>query len=253
MVVAVINEKGGVGKTTTVATLGHALAIRGERILVVDLDPQANLTAWIGSDDPPEATVANALADKTAISYAIGTSKAGAVALAYGSRAVADAADDLRASNPAPALALRRALRGLDYDRVLIDCPPGLGVLSVNALCAADELIIPVNSQAMALSGVAQLEATLDELRDAEVIQHGPVRRLVLTMYDPRRALAREVREYLATSDTSHVYETTIRASARIAECYGHHQTIYDYAPREAVADDYTRLAEEVQLAVSSR
>ena len=113
----------------------------------------------------------------------------------------------------------------------------GLVFYQFNALCAADELIIPVNSQAMALSGVAQLEATLDKLRDAEVIQHGPVRRLVLTMYDPRRALAREVREYVAGREASHVYETTIRASARIAECYGHHRTIYEYAPREGVAE----------------
>lgn len=253
MILAVINEKGGVGKTTTVATLGHALAQRGERVLVVDLDPQANLTAWIGTDDSPRSTVANALADKTAIADAIGASTAGTVALAYGSRAVADAADDLRASSPAPALALRRALRGLDYDRILIDCPPGLGVLSVNALCAADELIIPVNSQAMALSGVVQLEATIEELRDAEVIQRTPVRRLLLTMYDPRRALAREVREYLTGREPRHVYETTVRASARIAECYGHHRTIYDYAPREGVAEDYARLSEEVQLAIAPR
>jgi chromosome partitioning protein len=253
MIVAVINEKGGVGKTTTVATLGHALELRGERILVIDLDPQANLTAWIGTEHPPRGSVANALADRTVIVDAIGGSTAGLVALAYGSRAVADAADDLRASSPAPALALRRALRGLDYDRILIDCPPGLGVLSVNALCAADELIIPVNSQAMALSGVVQLEATLEELRDAEVIQREPVRRLLMTMYDSRRALAREVREYLNGRGPRHVYETTIRASARIAECYGHHRTIYDYAPREGVAADYARLAEEVQLAVAPR
>jgi chromosome partitioning protein len=105
----------------------------------------------------------------------------------------------------------------------------------------------------MALSGVAQLEATLDELRDAEVIQRAPVRHLLMTMYDPRRALAREVREYLTGRDPSHIYGTTIRASARIAECYGHHRTIYDYAPREGVADDYTRLAEEVQLAIAPR
>jgi chromosome partitioning protein len=252
MIVAVINEKGGVGKTTTVATLGHALANRGQRVLIVDLDPQANLTAWIGAAAVPTATVANALSDKTAIADAIGTSTAGGVALAYGSRAVADAADDLRASSPAPALALRRALRGLDYEWILVDCPPGLGVLSVNALCAAEELIIPVNSQAMALSGVAQLEATIAELRDAEVIHQLPVRRLLMTMYDQRRALAREVREYLTGRDRAHVYETTVRASARIAECYGHHQTIYDYAPREGVADDYTRLAEEVQHAVAA-
>ena len=105
MITAVINEKGGVGKTTTTATLGHALSRLGQRVLLVDLDPQSNLTAWIGRrEEVPEATVANALADKAALPYAIGPSSAGEAMLAYGSRAVADAADDLRASNPAPAL-----------------------------------------------------------------------------------------------------------------------------------------------------
>jgi chromosome partitioning protein len=253
MIVAVINEKGGVAKTTTAGTLAHALSLRGERILVIDLDPQANLTAWLGAANHPRATIANALADKTLILDAIGASTAGKVALGYGSRSVADAADDLRASSPAPALALRRALRSLSYDRILIDCPPGLGVLSVNALCAADELVIPVNSQAMALSGVMQLAATIEELCDAEVIQRPPERHLLLTMYDSRRALAREVKDYLTTQDAGCVFGTTIRTSARIAECYGHHQTIFDYAPREGVAEDYARLAEEVKLAVASR
>jgi chromosome partitioning protein len=253
MISAIINEKGGVGKTTTTATLGHALARLGQRVLLVDLDPQSNLTAWIGrTEEVPEATVANALADKAALPYAIGPSTAGDAMLAYGSRAVADAADDLRASSPAPALALRRALRGLDYDRILVDCPPGLGVLSVNALCAADDLIIPVNSQAMALSGVAQLEATIAELQDAEVIHQPPRAHLLLTMYDPRRVLAREVQDYLSNRESGHVYMATIRASARIAECYGQHQTIYDYAGHEGVAEDYTRLAEEV-LDVATR
>lgn len=247
VITAVINEKGGVGKTTTVATLGHALAQRGLRVLLVDLDPQSNLTAWLGMSDAPEATVANALGDKRTVALAIGPSAAGSALLAYGSRSVADAADELRASSPAPALALRRALRGLDYDRILVDCPPGLGVLSVNALCAADELLIPVNSQAMALSGVAQLEATISELTDAEVIVHRPSAHLLLTMFDGRRALAREVREFLI-GRAGHVYASTIRASARMAECFGHHRTIFEYAPREGVADDYVRLAEEVHL-----
>jgi chromosome partitioning protein len=253
MITAVINEKGGVGKTTTVATLGHALAKSGKQVLVIDLDPQANLTAWIGLEAPPEMTVAEALSDKAMMPKAVSGSTAGNVFLAYGARAVADAADDLRASNPAPALALRRALRSLEFDHILIDCPPGLGVLSVNAVCAADELLVPVNSQAMALSGVIQLESTIDELHDAEVLQNRPKCRLLLTMFDSRRALAREVQDYLADHQGMTLCETTIRSSARIAECYGHHRTIFDYAPREAVAEDYTQLAQEVQFVIASR
>jgi chromosome partitioning protein len=243
MIIAVINEKGGVGKTTTVATLGHALAARGLRVLLIDLDPQANLTAWIGADERPERTIANALADKAAMPYCIGAATAGGAHLAYGARAIAAVAEDLRDIST-PALALRRALRGLDYDRILVDCPPGLGVLSVNALCAADELLIPVNSQSMALSGVQQLGLSVQQLVYEEAIAQAPVAHLVLTMYDSRRALARGVREFLDPRE--HVYGTTIRASARIAECYGNRQTIFDYAPKEGVADDYTQLAEEM-------
>lgn len=253
-ITAIANEKGGVGKTTTVATLGHALARAGERVLIVDLDPQANLSDWLGAEEAPAATMAEALLDRAAMAGAIGPTAAEGLMLAYGSRAVAETADELRASSPAPALALRRALRGLEFDRILIDCPPGLGVLSVNALTAADSLIVPVNSQAMAIAGAIQLGTTLQELLEAEVIQQIPERKVLLTMYDPRRALAREVREYLADQEGAPaVLETTIRQATRMAECFGQHLTIYDYAPREAVAEDYTRLAEELRNHVAAR
>ncbi len=246
-ITAIINEKGGVGKTTTVATLAHAFARSGERVLIVDLDPQANLSDWLGTEEAPEATMAEALLDRTAMARAIAPSTAEGVMLAYGSRTVAESADELRASSPAPALALRRALRGLEYDRILVDCPPGLGVLSVNALTAVDSLIVPINSQAMAITGAVQLDTTLQELIEAEVIQQIPSRAILLTMYDPRRALAREVRDYLANREGApKLLETPIRQATRMAECFGQHLTIYDYAPREAVAHDYTRLAEEL-------
>lgn len=247
-ITAILNEKGGVGKTTSSATLSHALARRGRKVLVVDLDPQANLTAWLGTT-APVATLANALADHRLTPDAVGPSSADGVDLLYGSRDVADAADDLRASSHAPAVALRRALKTLNgkYDYMLLDCPPGVGVLSVNALVAADVILVPVDSQAMALSGLTQLQRSLAELADAEIIQTEPTMSAFLTRYDGRLGLAREVREYLAGDKSpAHVLTATVRVSTRLAECYGHGKTIYDYAPTEPVAADYDRLAEEI-------
>jgi len=246
MKIAITNEKGGVGKTTTTATLGHALARRGLSVLVVDLDPQANLTAWIGRSDVPRASIANALADHRTAAEAIAPSTAAGVDLMYGSRATHEAADDLRASSPAPALALRRALRGLSYDVILLDCPPGVGTLSVNALCVADRVIVPIDSQAMALTGLQQVRQTIQELADVDVIQAVPSIATLITRYDRRLALAGEVRDFLRSNADGRLYATTIRLSTRLAECYGHAKTIYDYDPTAAVAEDYDKLAAEV-------
>lgn len=246
MKIAILNEKGGVGKTTTTATLGHALARLGKRVLVVDLDPQANLTAWLGRAPAPRASIANALVDHRAACDAIAPSTAAGVDLMYGSRATHEAADDLRASSPAPALALRRALRDLAYDVILLDCPPGVGTLSVNALCVADRVIVPIDSQAMALTGLQQVRQTIYELADAEVIQAQPTVWTLITRYDRRLALAGEVRDFLRDEVNGAHYAATIRLSTRLAECYGHAKTIFDYDLSAGVVGDYEMLAAEV-------
>jgi len=246
MIYAIVNMKGGVGKTTTAVNLGAALARRGRSVLVVDLDPQANATGWIGTDTPPPATVANALGDRKTAAAAVGPSTAEGVDLAYGSRELAGVAEDLRASSPTPALALRAALKLLKpYDDILIDCPPGLGLLSLNAMIAAESLIVPVDSQTMALAGVAQIRDTLAELSEAEVIAAVPPGRILLTMYDGRLSLDRAVAEHLRETAML-VFKQTIRTNTKLAESYGLRQTIFDYAPTSTGAADHAGLADEI-------
>lgn len=245
MIYAIVNMKGGVGKTTTAVNLAAALARLGRSALVVDLDPQANATGWIGSE-PPEATIANALSDRKTAPGSVAPSTASGVELLYGSRHLAGIAEDLRASSPTPALALRAALKQLrPYDIVLLDCPPGLGLLSINALVAADALVVPVDSQSMALSGVAQIRDTLAELADAEVIPAVPPTTILLTMYDARLSLDRAVADHLRSTEIP-VFTQAIRTNTKLAEAYGLHQTIFDYAPSSSGAVDYAALANEL-------
>jgi chromosome partitioning protein len=236
VVVTIINQKGGVGKTTTAVHLAHGLALLGRRALVVDLDPQANLSTWIGGDEPPVETIADVLAKPRDAMLAIGPSRLAGVDLLYGSRETALAERELQAT-AAPATALKHVLRAVEtpYDQVIIDCPPALGLLSINAIVAADELIVPVEAATMALAGLSQVRATVAELVEAEVCER-----------EPRiRILARDVLDHLRGSDDVEVCSTVIRSSTKIAESFGHGQTALTYAPRSPGAIDYSSFAEE--------
>jgi chromosome partitioning protein len=245
-VVAIVNMKGGVGKTTTAANLGHAIARQGARVLAVDLDSQHNLTTWLGSD-APGAMLGDALRDPKAARSAIAPSKAAGVDLLHGSRSTALAERELQ-NTPAPATALRRALRTIasEYDVVLLDCPPGLGLLSVNAIVAANEVLVPVETRTMALAGLGQLRETTRELVDAEVLAKPPQLRVVATMHDGRTGLARDVLRILRESDGVDTLATTIRLNSKVAESFGHGLTVFDYAPTANGAAHYSELAKEL-------
>jgi chromosome partitioning protein len=245
--VAIVNQKGGVGKTTTAVHLAHGLALLGAaRILAVDLDPQGNLTTWIGADDPPAKTIADVLSHPREALEAIGASRLAGVDLLYGSRESALAERELQ-TTAAPATALRRVLRAVEtqYDAVIVDCPPALGLLAINAIVAADELIVPVEAATMALAGLSQVRATVAELVDAEVCEHPPRVRILVTRYDGRLGLARDVLDHLRGSDDVDLYSTVIRSSTKIAESFGHGQTALTYAPRSPGAIDYASFAKE--------
>jgi len=248
-VVAIINAKGGTSKTTTSVNLGHGFARRGRRVLVVDCDSQHSATAWIGTDEPPEGTFADVLTNPKTVRNAIAASTIAGVDLLHGSRATSLAERDLQAS-PAPTTALKRALRFLDgYDLVLLDAPPGIGVAALNAIAAATELLVPVETQTMALAGLGLLRETLEELVEAEVLAAQPPMRVLATMHDGRTALAREVLAHLRNGSGVEVCDTVVRLNTKLAEAFGYRSSIFTVAPTSSGALDYQALAEELDHA----
>ncbi|MDP6605511.1 MAG: ParA family protein [Dehalococcoidia bacterium] len=267
VVFAVTNQKGGVGKTTTTVSLATALAHRGHRVLIVDADPQANATSSAGSPEvatPPGGTIATPAGRADGASASDGSgglyeSLSGGRPVAELTVATATPGVSLIPSSPDLAGAeveltaviareyrLKQALEPVRdrYDFVLIDCPPSLGLLTVNALAAADEVIIPVQTEYLALEGLGHLSQTVDLVRNS-LNPSLRVRGIVLTMFDARTNLARqveaEVREHFANT-----FHAVIPRSVRLSEAPSHGQPIQSYDPLSAGARAYEALADEL-------
>ncbi len=242
--IAVANQKGGVAKTTTVAALGAALAERGQRVLAVDLDPQACLTYSLGFD-PDEL-------DPTIHDVLVGRSKANDAFLDVDEEnlSILPANIDLAGAEAYLLMrtgreyALRQALEPAeDYDIVLIDCPPSLGVLTINALTAADEVVIPMQCETLSHRGVGQLLETIDDVKRL-TNRELTIRGLIPTMYDGRTKHAREVLEDVGERYSLHVFEPAIRKSIRFAEAPRSGHTILRSTPNHPGADAYRVIAE---------
>ena len=246
-VYAFTNQKGGVGKTTTAVNLGAYLAVKSQRVLLIDLDPQSNATSSLGFDKKlMPASVYNVLVESQPLSEVIQLTKRVRLDLAPAAPQLAGAEVELVQMTEREKR-LQHAIADIqaNYDYILIDCPPSLSLLTINALVAAQGVIVPVQCEYLALEGLSQLMNTLQLVRKA--LNPGlALRGLIMTMYDSRARLSQQVIQEVRSHFGERVFKTLVPRSIRLGEAPSFGEPILTYAASSAGAAAYNQLADEL-------
>ena len=241
-VIAIVNRKGGVGKTATAQALGAGLIRKGCSVLYIDLDSQTNLTYGLGADaaglSSMDVLTGEATAQEAIQHTPQGDVIAGAEALAGADAAIDGTGKEYR---------LKEALDGLQYDYCIVDTPAQLGTLTVNALTAADSVVIPVQAEVYSLQGIGQLSKAIEAVK--KYCNHDLyIRGILITRYNGRAIISRDMQSNLeeaAQQLKTRLYSTPIRECVSIKEAQAQQQDIYSYAPRSNAAKDYAAFIEE--------
>lgn len=249
-VIAILNQKGGVGKTTTVVNLGSYLAKAGKRVLLVDLDPQGNATSGLGIDKNSlgETMYDVLFQHEIAPNIVIDTDFANLQILPANAN-LAGAEVQLVGALQRE-LQLRQVIEQFDHDYILIDCPPSLGLLTINALSAADSVLIPVQAEYYALEGLSQLLSVIERVQNA-INPNLSILGVVLTMFDSRNSLSDQVRDELSKHFGNNLFTTVIPRNVRLAEAPSFGRPVSEHDKWSKGARAYKNLAKEVMNRVS--
>jgi len=247
-IIAIANQKGGVGKTTTAINLSACLAARGVRVLLVDLDPQANATSGLGIAQEDEGSLYPCLVANVDARSVIRSTRINNLSIIRSHQELAGCEVELaQAGNHL--VRMRQTLQPLRdsqlFDVALLDCPPSLGILMTSALAAADELLVPIQCEYFGLEGLAKIVSIVQQIRDSGANPNLSLEGIVLTMFDGRANLAQQVVNDVRTYFSEVVYDAIIPRTVRLGEAPSYGKSIIEYDPSGKAAQAYQALADE--------